>query len=411
MAKVYPLAHNNKRQSRQGSCNSCRSKSGPPLDTLAQGGTNSKTVLLDDAVDLDFDIVGSTNTDDKKSLIKRSRRKNFNDSLIPRLVEASDQNPLSYRSKSYWNTYHCASSMIHYSDGKTRANYCKNRWCMVCNSIRTAQLINTYSHIIESWGDRYFVTLTLPTVPRLDLKESIAVRGRVLSKCLGTIKKRHQRGKAPKLEGIWKMECTYRPQSDEYHPHYHVIIRSKSNAYLLRDMWLKNFRSADIKAQDVRRATMGDAKELFKYFTKLVSSTGKKVAPGARIDSRSIYADAMDVIFNAMKGRQTFKPFGFKKSDYPDPPSSEEEEIHTGDVENEPFAIGESVWNRNAKDWVNEDTGELLSGYIPGESFQEFLDTRIIVRPGYDGIHWRKYSSENESGKGKRLRFGWMPKE
>ena len=45
--------------------------------------------------------------------------------------------------KSYWNSFHCSNIIL--QDGKTlTAKYCNNRWCTVCNRIRTGKLIKGY---------------------------------------------------------------------------------------------------------------------------------------------------------------------------------------------------------------------------------------------------------------------------
>jgi hypothetical protein len=64
--------------------------------------------------------------------------------------------------KSYWNMFHCTATLEKVGD-KVTARYCKNRTCMVCNSIRTAQNINTYEPVLEAWKEEMFmVTLTVP---------------------------------------------------------------------------------------------------------------------------------------------------------------------------------------------------------------------------------------------------------
>ena len=82
----------------------------------------------------------------------------------------------------------------------------------------------------------------------------------------------------------------------------------------------------------------------------------------------------MDIIFNTVKGKRTFQPFGFKASDL----QTEEEENNDN-----AFAIGVRRWVQELGDWVDEDTGEMLTGYIPGKEIKELVTNKIIVRKRY----------------------------
>ena len=108
------------------------SKSGVPLDTLAQ--LTSKE---------DFALQSRVEYTDKKTLVKKARRKFFTSNLSLRLVDATKENVKSKLQKSYWNSYHCNAQLIYRNDGKVTGKYCKCRWCMTCNAIRTARSINT----------------------------------------------------------------------------------------------------------------------------------------------------------------------------------------------------------------------------------------------------------------------------
>ena len=128
--------------------------------------------------------------------------------------------------------------------------------------------------------------------------------------------------------------------------------------------WMKRNPTASAKAQDIRPADGKSTSELFKYMTKVISKTGK--------GNRVIYADAMDIIFNVMKGRRIMQSFGFKlpKSDDDEKPEKLDRTL-IKDV---------LIWHQEAADWVNEETGELFTNYIPGEAFKKFVKTKIICR-------------------------------
>ena len=69
------------------------SKKGSPLDTLAQLASND-----------DFALQSRVEITDKKTLVKKARRKFFTSNLSLRLVDASKQNVKSKLQKSYWNS-------------------------------------------------------------------------------------------------------------------------------------------------------------------------------------------------------------------------------------------------------------------------------------------------------------------
>lgn len=353
----------------------CTDVTSSKLDTLAQLGSNHENPChkIDQDDDIKFD--GNTDVGDKKALLKRARRKYFSESFTLRLIDASKDNPRSVLTKSYWNTYHCARQLQVCADGKIKGHYCKNRWCLVCNAIRTAKLIRTYQPVLDDWDDAYMVTLTVPNCKGLDLKNTLEYMYYYFTQCKNTFKCR-------KLDfvGVRKLECTYNAVTNEYHPHFHFIVRGKEISHILIDEWLKRVHYASRKAQDVRKAEDGSAMELFKYFSKVISSTGKSSVADTISSSRpksTVYADAQDIIFNAVRRKRVFQPFGFKIN--VGNADDKQEELTKSDV----IAIAE--WDKDFHDWFRDDTGEALTNYRPSAGFKELVEKRIFVRPGYEG--------------------------
>lgn len=329
------------------------------LDTLAQPCTFGE--------DEDFCIVTNTDINDKPALLKRARRKFLTDHLVFALVRASEQNDKSILAKSYWNTYHCAKTLQICSNGKVAGKYCKNRWCMVCNSIRTAQLINKYKPILDSWECKYLVTLTVPNCNGDWLPEYLRMMCYYFAKIKQSFYRQYKRGKLPKFTGIRKLECTYNPKANSFHPHFHLIVNDKALAELLIEKWLKHLHYAKRPAQDVRKANANACMELFKYFTKVVSG-GSKTCP-----ERKVYADAMDTIFNAMRGRRVFQPFGMNVS----------AEAQTDSAVDISEVIDIAQWDTALADWYSMATGEALTNYTPSGSFRDLVERKIIVRKDY----------------------------
>jgi len=222
------------------------------------------------------------------SFQKRSRAKVLTDSLIFRLVD--QDSPMN---KSYWQTYWCTRTIL--QDGiTTKSRYCNQRFCLVCNRIRTARLINGYSEQLSGLENPYFVTLTTRNVQAVELRERINLMAKNFVKLKDRLRKQ-----GIKLKGIRKIECTYNPKRDDYHPHYHLIVEGCRESFTVVSEWIKTDPTiATIQGQDIRYADQSAPTELFKYFTKMLSNSG------------TFYAKPMDVIFRAMKGKRVFQPFG-----------------------------------------------------------------------------------------------------
>jgi DNA-damage-inducible protein D len=313
-----------------------------PLDTLAQLGTNLNT----EPKDIGF-------------LAKRARAKTF---TAPLSVKHASLN--SDLKKSYWNSYYCNESLTQ-EGSKITGKYCNNRWCSVCNRIRTAKLIQGYNVPLSELEDKQFVTLTLPNCTGEKLRETIDFMLKSCKEVQEVFKKRHLRGKQDwQLVGIRKLECTFNHRTSTYHPHFHLLIEGDVAANELVNEWLKRVPTASRQAQDVRKADVGAETELFKYFSKIVTKTEKGF---------TTFVEPLDVIFTAMRGLRVFQPIGLKKD-----VSEDIEDIITEEISGIEEKFIDWKWFRN--DWVDKSTGEALTGYVPSDSMNRLIDN-IITRP------------------------------
>lgn len=287
---------------------------------------------------------------DKQVLLKRARSKYLSKQLAQKLRQCNADSPLS---DSYFGSMLC-SGVMRQEGKKLVTTYCKQRWCAVCNRIRTAKAISGYLPVIRAFEERYFVTLTKKTVSGPELKDSIDLMNKAWRKITDTARKKREG-----FKGVRKAECTIRP-GDQYHYHFHVIISGKENAQWLVNAWLKRLKGlADAKAQDVRLADERSLKEVFKYFTKLTASS--------KNGERTLYDySRMDVIFQSMRGRRVFQPFGGLRI-----MSEEFEDINGQDFES--LEEAEQVWKWHSEDWLN-DAGECLTGYHASEGFKRLFD-------------------------------------
>ena len=107
------------------------------FNTLAQNGTsiydNNAAIIKGNGTDLN----------NGKASKGRAKRKMITQKMALSLIDVCNKNGTTERKQAYWNTYHCQSKIVT-KDGKLYGNYCKNRFCTLCCSIRKAELINKY---------------------------------------------------------------------------------------------------------------------------------------------------------------------------------------------------------------------------------------------------------------------------
>ncbi len=247
--------------------------------------------------------------------------------------------------KSYKNTWFCVKELIYdHEKSKITGKYCNNRWCLVCNRIRTGKLINGYFAEISGFKQKFMVTLTIPNVSEIGLKPSIKEMNRTFRKILDIARKR-----GLKINGIRKTECTYNFKTETFHPHYHLIVDGKLQSEFIIHEWLKRYPNANRKAQDLRVADDNSIKELFKYFTKIVTRSKEQTK-----NEYPIFIKPLDAINRAFYGMRVFQPFGEVKK--------QNEDIEDIQSENLEFAFDGNIWEwvQTESDWVSE-YGELLT--------------------------------------------------
>ena len=202
------------------------------------------------------------------------------------------------RIKQYWKTYHC--NRVKFQQGsKLIGSLCRKRWCAHCSRIKTAEMIKGYKEPLESMQKEqefYFVTLTAPTVKARQLNSELTKRYKAFTRIKDNIRKTY----GLKLNGLRKTEVTYNESNDKYHPHFHLMVQGHKQATLIQSLWLEQFTSASIKAQDIRLIDTRDSNnlvEVFKYATKDVTRD-------------TTTAKAMDNIYSALEGRRTVQTYG-----------------------------------------------------------------------------------------------------
>lgn len=282
-----------------------------------------------------------------EGLKKRARAKYFTNSYTIPLAQLK-----SNLQRSYNNTIYGCSNELTQSGQKVTGRYCNNRWCVVCNRIRTAKLINGYMPGLNNLNNKYFVTLTIPNCNNDELRDTI----KKMIKTFQDIKQIFSSRKI-KFIGIRKLECTFNETSNNYHPHFHLIVDGLEQSEKLVQEWLKRFGNSKRIAQDIRPANNESVMELFKYFTKIVTK-------------KQIHISALDNIFQAMRNLRVYQAFGLKMN-----VSEDIDEIETQIIED--LKECEKVWTWIESDWIDMETGECLTSYTPTDEVKELYKNMI----------------------------------
>lgn len=293
-----------------------------------------------------------------ETLNKRAKAKYSQEPLLNALVKLNS--PLKHQ---YINSLDC-STLLNAQGNKLTARYCGNRFCKICNRIRTGKLINNYADQLLTLPDPQFLTLTIPNVPAEELRSTIKKMGAVMRK----IQDNRRKAKKELITGVRKLECTYNTQLNNYHPHYHLIMQGEEIANEVINAWLEFYPAASIKAQKTITAT--DCKELFKYFTKLTSKTGTTYKNFSKLVDEWFFPEAIDQIFQAIAHLRIIQPMGdiklLKKAE-------EVEELQSLDLD-ETVTIGSDIilykWYHD--NWIDMYSGEQFTSYKPPKNLQYF---------------------------------------
>lgn len=336
--------------------------------TLVESGTTKNRPLVKSV------IISGDGTDlfDKNSLQKRAKRKTISNTMILSLIDVAKEKGHKKRVKSYWNAYHCQSKIVS-KDGRLYGKYCKNRFCTNCLAIRKADIINRYYPELKQWEEPHFVTLTVKATKHQHLKTYVDGINRALTLIRERCKKRHQRGKGIKLIGIKSLECNFNPIAKTYNPHFHLIVPNKETADLLKKEWLHQWKHHEKlytspKAQNIRKVKNleRDLIETIKYGSKIFTEPDLKKKRNKSIPPM-IYVKALDNIFSAMTNKRLFDRFGFN---LPQQPKKETKSYLIQNFE-------EWIFDPSNNDWINKESGEVLTNYNQTSELNDLLSNRI----------------------------------
>lgn len=289
-------------------------------------------------------------------------------------VYLANGNPDSKLRDKYWDTYHCQDVVV-LKDNKRKTTYCNNRWCPTCASIRTAILISGYNPQLMKFTDPQFVTLTCDDKHVKDLATLTAEIDRkyaIWRRITKNANKQHIH-----LNGIRNIEITYNEVGKWYHSHLHIVVDGKAQADFIVAQWIAINAKLGVVAQPYCQKVLQVDKsrempfiELFKYVSKI----GGKNKQGKR-ELFPYTPQVYDTIFQSLYKKRTLQPFGnvHKVID----------EIPEVELTSELYDLAEEVYCMwYGHDWVNKETGELLTGYEPSPEILSLIESKGIKLEG-----------------------------
>jgi hypothetical protein len=330
------------------------------INTLGQNDTaympKSAVMLVGKGSDMSAPNIGQN----------RTKRKMVTQTIALGLIGIAQEKGNEDLEKSFWNSYYCQSEVVT-SSGRLYGDYCKHRFCTICCAIRKAQLINKYKPVVEKWEDPYFVTLTVLSCKAQGLKPKFEKLKRVFKKIILRNKQRHNRGKGIRFVGVRSFECNYNPHLKTYNPHIHLIVANKQIANSLMSQWLKEWGvwEATGRHQDKRpiKDLEHDLIETIKYGTKVFTEPDPNDKTNKKV-SRDIYIRAMYNIISVLRDTKQFRGFGFTLPKEVEP--EKQPCIVTTDFQR-------FIHLPEYHDWIDEETGNPLFGYIPPNELIDLL--------------------------------------
>ncbi len=309
-------------------------------------------------------FVGGTGSDitDEKLWKGRVKKKVITQSMVLQLMRIAENKGNKDFKKSLWNTYHCLNYISSAGD-KVYGKYCKNRFCTVCMGNRKAEIMRKYLPILKSWAEPYFVTLTVKAVPARRLKIVIdkVIEGFQIIK--EKYRNTNRTGKSLKLIGIKSLECNFNPDKRTYNPHLHILVPNKEIAEILVKEWLLLWKQKGNVIWTIRKGQFirpvkdkeRDLRETVKYGTKIFTEPDLNKRSTEKVP-RKIYILALYNILMAFKGRRLFDRFGFNL-----PPGIKYSDETVKQLDN----YDEWVHKPKLTNWVNTNTGEILTDFLP----------------------------------------------
>jgi len=345
-------------------------------------------VFLDKLGHLDQKSISTPINKGKDILLSKAKKKFFTQELCRALLKTEDMT----LHKSYLTTMCNCCQVMQVKDDKVRnavienpdnpherdsngkiikrnrpiSIYCKSRWCIICNGIKTAHLINSYLPVLKSWDNPFFLTLTTELTERNKARQEIKRKLHLF-----TLITRKAKREGHELKLFRNIEATYNHEQNKFHIHIHCIVHNEELGKMILNEWIirnnKQGYQCNEAAQCLKRADKNEKslKEVFKYSTKMITKNRK--------GNRVIYLNALNELFIAFRNVRTFQAYGVKKIVNEDEAFNElqADQLMPGLYEND-------LYSWQGCDWQSAVYDDLLSCYEPAESMIKLINNFVL---------------------------------
>ena len=201
----------------------------------------------------------------------------------------------------------------------TGANFCRLRMCPMCSwylaKKRTRDLMKTLNEPEHRGKRLIFITLTVKNCKGEELKDTI----NMMYKALRSLTQKDKFLEKRTLGMVKKLEVTYNHETDEYHPHFHILCEvepsyfNNPNLYVTHDILQKRWKRLCKLDYD---PIVGIQTPKTKEATEMLNS---EAVEGAVKDVCKYMAKDVDYAFSletfkifdeALRGRRLYTPTG-----------------------------------------------------------------------------------------------------
>lgn len=237
------------------------------------------------------------------SLKKQEDKKISNKKLYGYVSNVDD---ISMTSKTKDRIQDCGTFLEFYSDVTLEniklhsGNFCGNRFCPICSANKSRKDSYILKLMVDYLSTQYkfvFMTLTVKNCLANDLDETIKFMNKSFKKFREILD-----FKTAFKGYLRKLEVTYNPIRDDFHPHFHLLLAVKpsyfhdTKLYMSHDrvleLWQRSCRDDSITQVDIRKYRDGETKSIFEI-TKYMAK-----------DSQYLYSkDVFKVFYKALKGK------------------------------------------------------------------------------------------------------------
>lgn len=222
--------------------------------------------------------------DDVVLQVKRHRKKEVSQKIAIMLKDYAEENFPEDKifQRKMLRQIRCSSFIQELDNGNLISHYCKEKTCLVCNSIRAAKFLDKYKSQIEKRSFIYHNVLSIRNPSDENLKNDIDKMFKFFNQ--SSIKRNKRYLELNKvIDFVRTFEVTFNSRAKTYHIHFHCLIGGEIEnevieyGKILIDYWLKYFKDkADLKAQYLEKQQKSIL-ENFKYLFKLKDISKKEI--------------------------------------------------------------------------------------------------------------------------------------